>query len=510
MGSLYSKRAIFWLILPSALIAGAALTAAGWAQLQKENPMRIPETWDPEAINSVEIPLADGKHSPTHISRDYYYRIPVRNLYKSYPVYAPGREPKGYWEWLKQQEPEVAFDPARLKSQSDWIKAGELVFDAPIAYDFIVTIAQVKDEPWYRKTGPPIAQDGVLPFVRYVVRRKGQVELGTLSCAMCHTRVMPDGTTIKGAQGNFPFDRAVGFSIRAGLAGSEDQVKETARASFDTPWLNPNPNARLAQMSLEEIASAHEAIPPGVIARNRSSLFYPVQVPDLIGVRERRYLDRTGINLHRNIGDMMRYAALNQGGDDLASFGSWRPQAGAGKYPEPTELDRYSDEQLYALALYIYSLKPPANPNKFDDLAARGRKIFRQEQCDSCHTPPRYTNNKLVPAPGFTVPAVHLTKFDIEPLVVGTDPGLTLFTRRGTGYYKVPSLLGVWYRGPFEHGGSELTLEDWFNPGRLQDNHVPTGFRGFGVQARKVPGHPFGLDLHDADRKALIAFLKTL
>jgi hypothetical protein len=510
MGSLYSKRVVFWLLITSSLSAAVALTPAAWAQLQKENSTSIPATWDPEAIASVEIPLADSKHSPTHVSKDYYYRIPVRRVYKSYPVYAPGREPKGYWEWLNEQEPEVAFDPARLKSQSDWIKAGELVFDAPIAYDFIVTIAQVRDEAWYKKIGPPIAHDGALPFVRYVVRRKGQIELGTLSCAMCHTRVMPDGTTIKGAQGNFPFDRAVGFSIRAGLAGSEEQVKETTRASFDTPWLNPNPYARLAQLSLDEIASAHEAIPPGVIARNRSSLLYPVQVPDLIGVRERRYLDRTGINLHRNIGDMMRYAALNQGVDDLASFGGWKPQGGAGKYPEPAELDRYSDEQLYALALYLYSLKPPNNPNKFDDLASRGRNIFRQEQCDSCHTPPLYTNNKLVPAPGFTVPPADRTKFDIEPLVVGTDPGLTLSTRRGTGYYKVPSLLGVWYRGPFEHGGSELTLEDWFNPRRLDDNHLPTGFRGFGVETRKVPGHTFGLDLDDADRKALIAFLKTL
>jgi hypothetical protein len=510
MGSLYLKRAVFWLIVISALITDAAFTPVVRARLQKQNATQVPETWNPEAIASVEIPLADPEHSPTHVSKDYYYRIPVRRVYKSYPVYAPGREPNGYWEWIKEQEPEVSFDATRLKSQADWIKAGELIFEAPIAYDFIVTIAQVRNEPWYRKTGPPITNDGVLPFVRYVVRRKGQIELGTLSCAMCHTRVMPDGTTIKGAQGNFPFDRAVGFSIRAGLAGSEEQVKETTRASFDTPWLSPNPNARLAQMSSDEIASAHEAIPPGVIARNRSSLLYPVQVPDLIGVRERRYLDRTGINLHRNIGDMMRYSALNQGGDDLASFGDWKPQAGAGKFPEPNELDRYSDEQLYALALYIYSLKPPTNPNKFDDLASRGRDIFRQEQCDSCHTPPLYTNNKLVPVPGFTVPAAHRTKFDIEPLVVGTDPGLALLTRRGTGYYKVPSLLGVWYRGPFEHGGSELTLEDWFNPRRLDDNHIPTGFRGFGIETRKVPGHPFGLDLNDADRKALIAFLKTL
>ena len=36
---------------------------------------------------------------------------------------------------------------------------------------------------------------------------------------------------------------------------------------------------------------------------------------------------------------------------------------------------------------------------------------------------------------------------------------------RGTGYYKVPSLKGVWYRGPFEHNASIATLEDWFDSG---------------------------------------------
>jgi hypothetical protein len=71
-------------------------------------------------------------------------------------------------------------------------------------------------------------------------------------------------------------------------------------------------------------------------------------------------------------------------------------------------------------------------------------------------------------------------------------------------------LKGVWYRGPFEHNGSVATLEDWFNPRRLRDDYVPTGFRGFGVMTKAVTGHWFGLDLSVKDRKALIAFLRTL
>jgi hypothetical protein len=83
-------------------------------------------------------------------------------------------------------------------------------------------------------------------------------------------------------------------------------------------------------------------------------------------------------------------------------------------------------------------------------------------------------------------------------------------SRRGTGYYKAPSLKGVWYRGPFEHSGSVSTLEDWFDPQRLRDGYVPTGFKGYGVTTRAVKGHEFGLKLLAEDRRALIAFLKTL
>ncbi len=116
----------------------------------------------------------------------------------------------------------------------------------------------------------------------------------------------------------------------------------------------------------------------------------------------------------------------------------------------------------------------------------------------------------LTPAAGFQVPAAHATKFDIMPVSVGTDPDLTLRSRRGTGYYKVPSLKGLWYRGPFGHHGSVATLEDWFDPRRLRDDYVPTGFNRADGKARAVPGHEFGLDLAVEDRRALIAFLKTL
>jgi hypothetical protein len=469
----------------------------------------IPKTWDDQAIALLEIPLADPTVSRIHASPDYYYGIPVRPIYKSYPVYAPGKEPPGYEEWLKQQEPETVFDASKLKTEADWTKAGEVVFDAPIFYDALVRAADVKDPLWHEETGVRAAKDGSLPYFRYVIREKGKVELGTISCAMCHTRVMPDGTVIKGAQGNFPLERAGVYIAKRSFTPERLRIFE--RSFFSAPWVKPDPLTGLDQMSLDQMAEWHAAIPPGVIARQGSSPFYPPQVPDLIGVKDRKYLDHTGLQLHRSIADMMRYSALNQGADSLASYGGFIPDASDFRtLPKPSTQRRYSDEQLYALSLYLYSLKPPANLNNFDALARRGQQVFKREGCAVCHTPPLYTNNKLIPADGFSVPKDHFKKYDILPLPIGVNPDLTLKTRRGTGYYKVPSLRGVWYRGPFEHNGSVATLEDWFDSRRLRDDYTPTGFRGAGVKTGAVKGHAFGLSLSAKDRKALIAFLKTL
>ena len=69
-----------------------------------------------------------------HIAAEVYYRIPVAPVYKNYPVYHPDKEPAGYFASLENMEPEIAFDATTLTTTADWIKAGELVFDAPIAF----------------------------------------------------------------------------------------------------------------------------------------------------------------------------------------------------------------------------------------------------------------------------------------------------------------------------------------------------------------------------------------
>ncbi|HXI29391.1 MAG TPA: hypothetical protein VNG89_13225, partial [Vicinamibacterales bacterium] len=176
------------------------------ARAQPASAPAVPRTWDDDAIAALEVPLARPIGSPRHVTAEYYYRIPVAVIYKSYPVYAPGREPDGYLQRLIGTEPEIVWDEAGhrppLETRADWIRAGELVFDAPVG-PATMSVSEMRDPTWFAAAQWPTPGDGTVPVARYVVRKKGDVSLEMFSCATCHTRVMPDGSVVKGAQGNF-------------------------------------------------------------------------------------------------------------------------------------------------------------------------------------------------------------------------------------------------------------------------------------------------------------------
>jgi hypothetical protein len=195
----------------------------------------------------------------------------------------------------------------------------------------------------------PVASLGTIPFARWVVRQKGQVELGWMGCNTSHTRVLPDGIVVPGAQGNNPGDREGAMMLRQAARFSDpakvlERIRGFAR-QFEMPWLMNDPNHRTQTMSLDDLIAVGEAIPPGVTARSNTSIFLPPQIPDLIGVEQRRYLDHTGLVHQRDIGDFMRYCSLVQDVFKLDHDGD-SPPPGA----EASHNERYSDEQLYALA----------------------------------------------------------------------------------------------------------------------------------------------------------------
>src|ERR1043166_865877 len=259
------------------LLSISAVLVVGRAQKSESGTLlQIPKTWNDKAVADLEVPLADPRYSPVHVSSDYYYRMPVRQIYKSYPIYAPGKEPPGYIEWLKQQEPEIVFDAAKLKTESDWIRAGELVFNAPLGYQ-PVSSSPFLDPKFYEQTRMPVARDGTIPFRRYVIRKKGVVEVGATSCAECHTRVLPDGSVVSGAQGNFPNVQLVAFRGDRKSTRADDQEKEAMLAEMHqsetvrhgAPWIQPDPAEQFA--TVDETLAALEAVPPGVIVREGPS-----------------------------------------------------------------------------------------------------------------------------------------------------------------------------------------------------------------------------------------------
>lgn len=483
------------------VLSAALLTQLGAAQ-QPFSP-DIPRAWADKDVATFEVPLTHPDRSPRYMSEQEYYAQPVRQIYRSYPVYAEGREPAGYLDALKSKEPEIIFDPSRLKTKDDWIRAGQIVFEAENSF------FPGNDVPGGRKTTPAtgkwVGPDGVIrgfaPGTTYIIRKKGMLEAGSNSCAGCHTRMLPDGTIIQGAQG----DQGAGIPQPLPRDVAEDRYKRVLEdywVRFGIPWIQPREEF---ERSFRELTRAEGNL-MSTFARQGTSMTHPPHVPSLIGIQDRKYLDATGLVRHRSVGDLMRYAIINEGLDTSAHFGDFQPSPGMTPFSQELGT-RFSDEQLYALGLYIYSLQPPPNPNPTDDRARAGQRVFQQQGCPRCHTPPLYTSNKLTPALGFQVTDAMRKNDDILDTSVGTDPVLTTRTRRGTGFYKVPSLKGVWYRNAFGHTGQADTLEEWFNPARLQPDYVPAGYhRGPGA----IQGHPFGLTLSQEDRTALIAFLRTL
>jgi hypothetical protein len=142
----------------------------------------IPRTWNDEALRGLEVPLADAYASALHITADYYYKIPIRRIYRSYPLYSPGHEPAGYMKWLRGREPEVVWDydatgtplhAPPLRTREDWIRAGEIVFDAPISWDAF-EVETLRNATVYRSSGMPVAKNGLMPFKGTPSERKGK------------------------------------------------------------------------------------------------------------------------------------------------------------------------------------------------------------------------------------------------------------------------------------------------------------------------------------------------
>lgn len=494
-------RATSWMLLSTASVA---IFAA-------EPVVRAPRIWDDQALEDWATPIAALGIRASHYTAAEYYAVPGDNL-KTYPVYRPDREPPGYWEWLQKQKPQPLVDASKLRTREDWSRAGETAF-------------QILDEPPVRTSDPAVIRtfrdpgkfdgiwmqtDGSTPWARWVVTNKG-VQVAITACAICHGRLNSDGTVrwgepfigTPGGKGT-PLPMRIRQLRTAMVLFPGDSDSASIWRQYTVPWA---PDERIEELrSRSDAARVVFSNTASTFPRTHGSPFYATKIPDLHLLRFSRYVDATGTHRLRGPEDVARYAAFVMGADPM-EFGSYKILM-----PEQRRISfRYADEVLYAIGVYLMSLEPARNPNPPPaDLVDRGREIFARETCVQCHVPPNYTSGKLTLAQGFTLPADCPNQSDISNVSVGTDAGLATRTRKGTGFYKIPSLRGVWYRPALLHDGSVASLEEMFDPDRLKPDHVPGGWKGPGVTKRAIPGHPFGLWLNAEDKQALLAFLRSL
>jgi hypothetical protein len=382
-----AQHAILLLVLAVAQAMSAADDPKPWSP-------RNPKVWDEAALADWMTPVTGLNVRPAHISVKEYYAMPEYNL-RSYPVYMPGREPKGYWEMLRRVGPQRLFEAEKLKTEADWIAAGERIFEEsanPQQTTFDPQlIAQIRDPEFMKRHDAKSLPDGTILLLRWVPTSGGVALASGGECGGCHALRGLDGTRIPGASRLANVSRERSFNlggVNAGLIEASNRALRGAAPfvmgeatlgarlyqAYGVPWLKDDPNRRLQNITPGEysaLVAAERA--GGAITRWNGSPLFPAKIPDLIGVKDRKYFDHTATHLHRGMGDLMRYAAQVSFAE-VADFGPYHVLS-----PKTKRMrGRLPDAALYALALYIYSLQPPPNPNPFDSKAAAGKQISRE------------------------------------------------------------------------------------------------------------------------------------
>ena len=183
----------------------------------------------------------------------------------------------------------------------------------------------MRDAKWYADNAIPTTREGVNPFFRYVIREPGKSRSG--SVVLCDVPHSSDERWLLPSTVHKATSHSVEFMPLKCLSRVRYQMQFAGwkEICIGAPWISPDPQEGLWSMPIADLAAAHASVPPGVVARHRSSPHSPVVVPDLFGLQSRDYLDRTGLQHHRGIQDLMRYVALNQGMDGLSQFDDFVP-----------------------------------------------------------------------------------------------------------------------------------------------------------------------------------------
>jgi len=194
---------------------------------------------------------------------------------------------------------------------------------------------------------------------------------------------------------------------------------------------------------------------------------------------------------------------------------------------------------------WIWTLPPPAYPYPIDRMtAARGVTLY-QQHCLECHGSDKFRTGVKDGARMGLVEDIARIGTDRHRLDSYTDMFATnqtaLYPESGyrfthftktNGYANQP-LDGIWLRGPYLHNGSVPTLRELLEPPERRPakffrgydviDRAKVGFvsnvaqadgRSFFLYDTSVPGnsnggHTYGVTLPDADKQAIVEYLKT-
>ena len=208
-----------------------------------------------------------------------------------------------------------------------------------------------------------------------------------------------------------------------------------------------------------------------------------------------------------------------------------------------TSESRSVDDHMPDVLSYIYSLEPPKYPKPINTTLAEQGRILFEDHCSSCHG--SYGKNQTYPnllipesiirtdsllfKTNYSNPQ-FLSWFNKSWFTTGDHPA-RLEPFNG---YIAPPLDGVWITAPYLHNGSVPTIEAVLNSrirpaywsrdfDKPEYDYENLGWRftsatkpgGNTIYNTTSPGygnygHDFGDVLSDAERKAVIEYLKTL
>jgi mono/diheme cytochrome c family protein len=186
---------------------------------------------------------------------------------------------------------------------------------------------------------------------------------------------------------------------------------------------------------------------------------------------------------------------------------------------------------------WLKDLQPPKYAFSIDQtLAAKGQTIYAQ-RCAACHAFGRARTGTVIPLAEIgTDPHrnKHWPQSSAEAFNRWANgyPWAFHHFRSSDGYLSVP-LDGVWLRAPYLHNGSVPNMRELLSPPEQRSkifyrgydvyDQANIGFVSSGPQAQlegsrydtstvgnSNQGHTYGVDLSDADKQALIEYLKTL